>query len=1214
MSRAVQQNSEDDDDDLPPTNARTPLVLNGKSVSHAGDDGEAWSSSSPAPRWPWIAAGVLIGLMLSLFVRGGGGASPAILSGGGGGGETTCGAVPQAAPPLVRRSMNGKVKNVLVTGGAGFIGSHFALALLDRTGYNVTVVDDLSRGSIETILRLQALAEEAREPLNYARLDVHEEHAMYELLVAHRIDLVVHFSGNAYVGESMNNPESYFQNITASTVALVRAMNRAGVQRLIFSSSCATFGAPTTFPITETTPQRPTNPYGQAKLQAEQAIVAFLKAQERQGKGFSAALLRYFNVVGADPKGRMGPHLRHRANARYPRILDATYDVALGLRDALSVTGDAFPTKDGSAQRDYIHVSDLVDAHVLLMFALKENDLLYYNVGNGKPYTVLEIVEVARKVSGRKIPVVMKPARPGDPPILYTDPKKIQHELGWAPKYADVESMVRHGWEWRVKHYGNPPAPSIDPLMHNYVSFTAENDTAPQLGDNPRIVVVGAGPTGLCAAWRLYELGYTNWELIEGTNDPAGLACTIKDDVGFGWDIGVHCLFSHFAFFDALLDDLLPPRDWLYHQRYSPARMRNTWVGYPVQANVWRLPEAEVVGILADLAQKDSRPKPPSPRNFKDFLELKFGKALTETFMAPYNAKVWAHPASEMNHIWVGERVAEIKSANVFSNVINRRDAPKWGPNAQFRYPMNGTGHIWVKVFESLPKEHRRLGARVTAVRTAPGRKALELADGRTVPFDGLLSTMPIVSLLRMTPDHPELAKLAEGNNGAADHSRFKHQTVNLLGVGVWGTAVPPALDGVHWVYFPEDDYLFYRVTVLSNFSPLIVAKPYKQWSLLVEVSESRHRKVPKDVEELKRVVIDGLHRGGMLPRNATIASVWHKRLEYGYSVPYVERNMHIHAADAALRSHGIWSRGRFGSWKYEVGNQDHSCMLGYDAIDSMLFGGNEEGREATFNSPDYVNGKYRSYDRNFDPPALAKAAGRKHTFGRPPRRLKELSRWDWVVPHCHEADGWLDKIRAVMVSLPVDTKWLIHGYERCGVAEVKRPMMEMLREALNHHDRIPYANGGEKPPHAAWVRHIVNNYKRLPEYVFFAPPSVPATSSVFSPGTLIGTMQSSPDFGIWGSHVVEMPNAMYAGFCAKVWPFAHKARRKSCPERVVTMADAVTMVSRRRIENVPLETWKSLLAIVEADGGKHAELLGYGWHLLFGQPAVLAHRSMSRH
>lgn len=283
--------------------------------------------------------------------------------------------------------------NVLVTGGGGFIGSHFALSLLDKKGFAITLVDDLSRGSIETVLRLQAIAKQGGQYLSFEQLDVNEGYKLASLLTANKIELVVHFSGNAYVGESMARPEEYYQNITASTVSLVKAMEMAGVSKLIFSSSCATFGAPTTFPITEATPQRPTNPYGQAKLQAEQAIVAFLRAQERANKPFSAALLRYFNVIGADPDGRLGPHLRHEANERYPRIVDAAYDVVLGKRKQLSVMGSSFPTKDGSAQRDYIHVSDLVDAHVKLMYALKLNELLFYNVGNGQPYTVLEIVE-----------------------------------------------------------------------------------------------------------------------------------------------------------------------------------------------------------------------------------------------------------------------------------------------------------------------------------------------------------------------------------------------------------------------------------------------------------------------------------------------------------------------------------------------------------------------------------------------------------------------------------------------------------------------------------------------------------------------------------------------------------------------------------------------------------------------------------------------------
>ena len=775
--------------------------------------------------------------------------------------------------------------------------------------------------------------------------------------------------------------------------------------------------------------------------------------------------------------------------------------------------------------------------------------------------------------------------------------------------------MVRHGWEWRVKTYGSPPAPSIDPLMHSGPAYTEENDPAPPLGDDPRIVIVGAGPTGLCAGYRLTELGYTNWEMIEGSSKPAGLACTIEDENKFKWDIGVHCIFSHFEFFDLLMDEMLPPSAWLYHQRYSPARMRNTWVGYPVQANLWRLPEKEVMGIVADLAQKAVAPTPPKPRDFREWLHASFGKALTDTFMAPYNAKVWAHPADEMNSIWVGERVATIKLDDVLSNVIRRKDAPAWGPNAVFRYPMNGTGHVWEKVFNALPNERKRLGKRVKAVRTAAGKKALELDDGSSVPFDGLLSTMPVVELLRMTPDHPQLAELAEGDNGAADHSRFKHQTVNLVGVGVHGTDLPAALNGVHWVYFPEDEYLFYRVTVLSNFSPLMTAVPGKQWSLLIEVSESRHRRVPRNPQVLRRRVVEGLHASGMLPRNASIASIWSKRLEYGYPVPYVERNMHMHAADDALRKLGIWSRGRFGSWKYEVGNQDHSCMLGVDAVDAMLFGGNAAGREATFNVPNVVNTHFRKYDWDFEPSALSKRAKRKHTFGAAPRRFRARAQWDWVTTHCREPDDWVDGVREVMVGQLSEVKWLVHGYERCGVAETKRPMAEMLREGLNHHDRIPHALGTLL---SGWVRHIVAHYAKLPQTLYLLGALPTRGSGPLSSREIAAAREASADFGVWGSGVARMTDAMRADFCARLWPLVpegSKARRDGdeCPSSLASTSEPQFFVSRRRVLGTGLATWRKLLALLEhpTEAERNEKLLRHSLHVFLGQPPHLPQRLM---
>jgi len=256
---------------------------------------------------------------------------------------------------------------------------------------------------------------------------------------------------------------------------------------------------------------------------------------------------------------------------------------------------------------------------------------------------------------------------------------------------------------------------------------------------------------------------------------------------------------------------------------------------------------------------------------------------------------------------------------------------------------------------------------------------------------------------------------------------------------------------------------------VLSNFSPQMVAKPFQQWSLLIEVSESKHHPVPRSRAKLRALVKEGLVKSGMLPEGAKVVAMWDKRLEYGYPVPYVERNMHVHEADRALRSLGIWSRGRFGSWKYEVGNQDHSCFLGIDAVDSMLFGGSAAGREATFNVPNKVNVQYRKYDFDFDPAALARDAGRQHTFGKPPRRLQRLPQWDWVAHRCKEHDVWTDAVRKVMVALPRPTKWLIHSYEGCGAAEIKRPMPEMLREGLNHLDRIPFDSA--LPQIAAWLR-----------------------------------------------------------------------------------------------------------------------------------------------
>ena len=447
-----------------------------------------------------------------------------------------------------------------------------------------------------------------------------------------------------------------------------------------------------------------------------------------------------------------------------------------------------------------------------------------------------------------------------------------------------------------------------------------------------------------------------------------------------------------------------------------------------------------------------------------------------------------------------------------------------------------------------------------------------------------------------------------------------------------------------------------------------MVAKPFQQWSLLIEVSESKHHPVPRSRAKLRALVKEGLVKSGMLPEGAKVVAMWDKRLEYGYPVPYVERNMHVHEADRALRSLGIWSRGRFGSWKYEVGNQDHSCFLGIDAVDSMLFGGSAAGREATFNVPNKVNVQYRKYDFDFDPAALARDAGRQHTFGKPPRRLQRLPQWDWVAHRCKEHDVWTDAVRKVMVALPRPTKWLIHSYEGCGAAEIKRPMPEMLREGLNHLDRIPFDSA--LPQIAAWLRcartrarshrppllpseresaresereserererererepqgftpqsrppaphapsrHIAAHYAKLPPVVVFVPPNVPAASPLLAADGLSGALVAAKDFGAWGRHPTDMPRSMRDDFCAKLWPLVQQGRRshRPCPERVVGMgptATAAYYASAQTVRAVPLAVWQALLAAVsdKSTGAATATMLSYSMHIFFGEKAML--------
>jgi UDP-glucose 4-epimerase len=257
------------------------------------------------------------------------------------------------------------------------------------------------------------------------------------------VDCVMHFAALAYVGESVEKPLLYYDNNTRGTLSLLQAVERAGVQRLVFSSTCATYGEPTEMPIRETMPQSPINPYGWSKLFSERMLFDYA-ARHRE---FSFAALRYFNVAGCAADGSVGEHHDPETHL-IPAILQAI----LGRRAKITIFGDDYPTPDGTCVRDYIHVEDLVEAHVAVAGALAPGKTLVYNLGIGRGYSVKEIVDATREVVGRPFQVDVGPRRPGDPPELYADPARIRGELGWSARQTDVRGVIESAWRWFEKH------------------------------------------------------------------------------------------------------------------------------------------------------------------------------------------------------------------------------------------------------------------------------------------------------------------------------------------------------------------------------------------------------------------------------------------------------------------------------------------------------------------------------------------------------------------------------------------------------------------------------------------------------------------------------------------------------------------------------------------------------------------------------------------
>ena len=317
--------------------------------------------------------------------------------------------------------------NILVTGGAGYIGSHTAKLLATR-GHQPIVFDDLTQGH-EWAVKWGPL--ERGTLLDADRLGV--------VFARHRIDAVVHFAANALVGESMSNPSKYFHTNTMGTLALLDAMRAAGVGTIVFSSTCATYGNPIRVPIDETHPQSPVNPYGESKLMVEKMLHWYGVVH-----GLKWIALRYFNAAGADPDGEIGEDHDPESHL-IPLVIGA----AMGTRPPVTVFGTDYPTPDGSAIRDYVHVADLADAHLRAIERLSTGTPSQaINLGTGRGHSVLEVIETVKRVGGKNVPHALAGRRAGDPPELVAAPVRAREVLGWTCQYADLNAIVQHAWRW----------------------------------------------------------------------------------------------------------------------------------------------------------------------------------------------------------------------------------------------------------------------------------------------------------------------------------------------------------------------------------------------------------------------------------------------------------------------------------------------------------------------------------------------------------------------------------------------------------------------------------------------------------------------------------------------------------------------------------------------------------------------------------------------
>lgn len=438
-----------------------------------------------------------------------------------------------------------------------------------------------------------------------------------------------------------------------------------------------------------------------------------------------------------------------------------------------------------------------------------------------------------------------------------------------------------------------------------------------------RILILGGGPTGLGAAYRLDQLGYKNWTLCEAHDYFGGHSSTHIDEKGFLWDEGGHVLFSHFPEYDQFVEKALGKEKYT-HERECWIQLEDALVPYPFQNNIRYLKPADRLKALRGLLEIRSSKKV-KPKNFKEWVLGSFGRGIADLFLIPYNFKVWATPAELMQSNWIGERVSVVDYDRILENVVLERDEVSWGPNNTFIFPKHGgTGEIY-RQGAALIKGDMRLGWKASRVDTKA--KIVTFQNGKQEHYDHLISAVPLPRFVEMLDGAPSAIKKAV--------EKLSYNSIVIVGIGL-----AKKIDTTKcWVYYTEKDVPFYRLTYFHNYSPYNVPEhdPEKYSSLMCEISYSKYKKIDKD--KLVQETIDALIRKGVIEesdRKNIISTIMYD-IEFGYPVPTLLRDKALKVVQSYLEKLGISSRGRYGAWKYEISNMDHCFMQGYEAVEKIV-------------------------------------------------------------------------------------------------------------------------------------------------------------------------------------------------------------------------------------------------------------------------------------